>query len=212
MERLQELAEELVRRDDPRLRAELLALAGPLADEVVAEFGDCGLEEEELQRAAHLGLIAAVYHPELARGLPFCEFGRNLMRGEIRARIRDRFPPPRPPHWLRLLSTQLDRALPELAQELGRPPTLEELGERLNLTEQGIKEAFKAREAFLYSSLSADRRPGDLQPEFHPELIRDRRPSPFPWQARIRLAQALDRLFQLWERIMEGLWWKKEGV
>ena len=212
MNRLQELAEELVCRDDPRLRAELLALAEPLADEVVAEFAGCGLEEEELRRAAHLGLISAVYHPELARGLPFSDFARNLMRGEIRSRIRDRFPPPRPPRWLRLLSSQLDRALAELTRELGRPPTLEELGARLNLTEQGLKEAFKAREAFLYSSLSADRRPGDLQPEFHPELIRDRRPSPFPWQARIRLAQALDRLFQLWGRIMEGLWGHKEGV
>jgi len=73
----------------------------------------------------------------------------------------------------------------------------------LNLTDEGLKEAFKAREAFLYTSLSQDQRAEDSRPEFYPELIRDRRPSPFPWQARIRLAQALDRLSDLWSRLLE---------
>lgn len=205
MDRLREITERLARRDDPQLIEELLSLAGPLVEEVVGEFSGSGLDPEELEKAAHLGLLAAAYHPELARGSEFEEFARNLMRGEIRARIRDRYPPPQPPRWLRLLSDQVDRALAELREELERPPTLEELGNRLNLTTEGLKEAFKAREAFLYSSISADHRQGDLRPEFHPELIRDRRPSPFPWQARIRLAQAIDRLSRLWARVMEAL-------
>ena len=205
MDRLEELARELARGDDPRARAELLSLGERLVDEVVEEFAGCGLAPEELRRAGHLGLLSAAYHPELARGLPFSEYARNLIRGEIRAHIRERFPPPQPPRWLRLLSAQIDRAVAELTRELGRPPTLEELGARLNLTEEGLKEAFKAREAFLYSSLSAEQRAQDARPEFHPERIRDRRPSPFPWQARIRLAQALDQLSQLWTRLLERL-------
>jgi len=205
MERLEELAQELARRDDPRLRAELLSLSEALVEEVLEEFAGCGLAPEELRGAGHLGLLSAVYHPELARGLSFSEFARNLIRGEIRAHIRERFPPPQAPRWLRLLSAQIDRAVEELVRELGRPPTLDELGERLNLSEEGLKEAFKAREAFLYSSLSAEQRALDVRPEFHPERIRDRRPSPFPWQARIRLAKAIDHLSQLWLRILDRI-------
>jgi DNA-directed RNA polymerase specialized sigma subunit len=213
MERLDELAARLRQEDDPGLRAELLRLATPLVEEVVGEFSDTGLPREELLKAGHLGLLAAVCNPHLDRFGDFSTFARNLIRGEIRARVRSKFPPPAPPRWLTILSNQLDRALRDLTKELGRPPTLEELGERLNLTPQGLKEAFKAREAILYTSLAEKRRAEDARPEFHPELIRDLRPSPFPWQARIRLAQALDHLASLWlkasQRVLETR--KEEG-
>ena len=205
MSRIQELAEALKRRDDPALREELLRLGEALIKKVAAEFENSGLTMEELLRAGHLGLLSAVYNLELDRGGDFVTFACNLIRGEIRARIRERFPPPEPPRWLRILARQIDRAHRELTEELGRPPTLSELAERLNLTEDGLREAFKAREAFLYTSLSAGQRAGDLRPQFHPELIRDRRPSPFPWQARIRLARALDRLSTLWSKLVERL-------
>ena len=203
MGRMQELAAALRHHGDPALRAELIRLGTTLVQEAAKEFAGCGLSREELERAGHLGLLSAVYNVELDRAGDFATFARNLIRGEIRSRIREKFPPPRPPRWLRLLSQQIDRAHHELVGELGRPPTLSELAQRLNLTDEGLKEAFKAREAFLYTSLSQDQRAEDSRPEFHPELIRDRRPSPFPWQARIRLAQALDRLSDLWSRLLE---------
>lgn len=203
MDRMQELAAALRHHDDPALRAELIRLGATLVQEAAKEFAGCGLSREELERAGHLGLLSAVYNVELDRAGDFATFARNLIRGEIRSRIREKFPPPRPPRWLRLLSQQIDRAHHELVGELGRPPTLSELAQRLNLTDEGLKEAFKAREAFLYTSLSQGQRAEDSRPEFYPELIRDRRPSPFPWQARIRLAQALDRLSDLWSRLLE---------
>lgn len=203
MDRMQELAAALRRHDDPALRAELIRLGASLVQEVAKEFAGCGLSQEELERAGYLGLLSAVCNVELDRAGDFAAFARNLIRGEIRSHIREKFPPPRPPRWLRLLSQQIDRAHHELAGELGRPPTLSELAQRLNLTDEGLKEAFKAREAFLYTSLSQDRRAEDSRPEFHPERIQDRHPSPFPWQARIRLAQALDRLSDLWTRLLE---------
>jgi len=203
MDRMRELAAALRHHDDPALRAELIQLGAALVQEAVKEFAGCGLSQGELERAGHLGLLSAASNVELDRGGDFVTFARNLIRGEIRSRIREKFPPPRPPRWLRLLSQQIDRAHHELARELGRPPTLSELAHRLNLTDTGLKEAFKAREVFLYTSLFQELRAGDARPEFHPELIRDRRPSPFPWQARIRLAQALDRLSGLWSRVLE---------
>jgi len=202
---MQELAEALKRRDDPALREELLRLGETLIKKVAVEFENSGLTMEELLRAGHLGLLSAVYNLELDKGGDFATFACNLIRGEIRARIRERFPPPEPPRWLRILARQIDRAHRELSEEFGRPPTLSELAESLNLTEDGLREAFKAREAFLYTSLSAGQRAEDLRPQFHPELIRDRRPSPFPWQARIRLARALDRLSILWSKLVERL-------
>jgi RNA polymerase sigma-B factor len=202
---MQELAEALKRRDDPALREELLRLGEALIRKVAVEFENSGLTMEELLRAGHLGLLSAVYNLELDKGGDFATFACNLIRGEIRARIRERFPPPEPPRWLRILARQIDRAHRELSEEFGRPPTLSELAESLNLTEDGLREAFKAREAFLYTSLSAGQRAEDLRPQFHPELIRDRKPSPFPWQARIRLARALDRLSILWSKLVERL-------
>ncbi|HAF70923.1 MAG: RNA polymerase sigma factor [Acetothermia bacterium 64_32] len=205
MGRLGELAARLRERDDPALRAELIRLGEELVREVAEEFAGCGLPQKELERAGHLGLLSAAYNLELDRAGDFETFARNLIRGEIRGHIRERFPPPQPPRWLRLLAEQIDRAHHELFRELGRPPTLSELAQKLNLTDEGLKEAFKARDAFLYTSLSQEHRAEDLRPDFHPERIRDRHPSPFPWQARIRLAQALERLSGLWSRLAENM-------
>ncbi|MGC9530373.1 MAG: sigma-70 family RNA polymerase sigma factor [Candidatus Bipolaricaulaceae bacterium] len=204
-EELQELARALRVRDDPGLQAELLRRGEGLVRAVAAEFGATGLSQAELVRAGHLGLLSAVYNIHLDKKGDFPAFAANLIRGEIRAHIRRRFPPPRAPRWLVLLGGQIDRAHRELTARLDRPPTLSELAERLNLTDGGLREVFKAREAFLYTSISAERRSEDVRPEFLLAAIQDRRPSSFPWPARIRLAQAVDRLADLWERASRAL-------
>ncbi|MFO8034659.1 MAG: sigma-70 domain-containing protein [Candidatus Bipolaricaulota bacterium] len=203
MELLEELADELRRHPSPESRRRLTQAAVPLVEEVAQEFGASGRPRDALLRAGHLGLLNAVSNIDLDKRGDFATFARNLIRGEIRACIREGFPTPKPPSWLEALGERIDVAHRELAGELGRPPSLSELAGRLNLSEEGLREAFKAREAFRYTSLAQDQRSSDPQPDFHPEAVQDAAPTELPWPARARLAQALQRLQGLAERMLD---------
>ncbi len=202
MDQLEALATRLRQAPSPELRSQLAEAAAPLLKEVAEEFVDSGLPHDDLLRAGHLGLLNAISNPELDRGGDFRTFAMNLIRGEMRARIRDRSPGVEPPAWLAALAERIDSAHHALGAELGRPPSLPELAARLNLTEDGLREAFKARESFRYTSLSAIQRPADPQPDFRPEAVADASPTGLPWSARVRLAQALERLQRLAERLL----------
>ncbi len=202
MDQLEALAARLRQAPSPELRRQLAEATAPLIEEVADEFADSGVPQVVLRRAGHLGLLNAISNPGLDKGGNFRTFAMNLIRGEMRARIRDRSQPVEPPAWLAALAERIDRAHHALGAELGRPPSLPDLAARLNLTEDGLREAFKARETFRYTSLSATQRPTDPQPEFHPEAVADASPTELPWSARVRLAQALQRLQRLAERLL----------
>ncbi len=205
MERLDELAAQLSVRPTAELRQQLLQAAWPLVEEVAQEFNASGVSIEELLRAGHLGLLNAVSNLSLQRGMGFADFARNLIRGEMRDCIRGATPRPEPPAWLEALGSQIDAVNRELTGELGRPPNLAELAGRLNLTEDGLREAFKARAAFRYTSLSADQRSTDPRPGYRLDAVQDAAPAEVPWPARARLAQAVGRLQWLAEQLLAEL-------
>ncbi len=205
MDHLQELADQLRGFPSAELRQRLTEAALPLVEEVVDEFAASGRPREALLRAGHLGLLNAVSNLNLDRRGDFAAFARDLIRGEIRASVREEFAAPQPPAWLETLGEHLDIAHRQLAGELGRPPSLPELADRLNLSEEGLREAFKARATFRYTSLGQRRRSTDPQPHFRPEEVQEATPTGIPWPARARLAQALRRLQSLAERLLEQL-------
>ncbi len=203
MERLQELADKLREHPSPELRHRLTEAALPLVEEVAEEFRASGKPRDALLRAGHLGLLNAVSNISLDKRGDFAAFARNLIRGELRACIRETSPAAEPPAWLEALGERIDVAHRELAAELGRPPSLSELAGRLNLSEQGLREAFKARATFRYTSLGERERSADPQPHYRPEVVQEASPTGLPWPARARLAQALRRLQGLAERLLE---------
>ncbi len=203
MEDLDALAQELRDHPSPELRSRLTGAALHLVEEVADEFGASGEPRDALLRAGHLGLLNAVSNVNLDRRDDFSEFSRNLIRGEMRACIREGTPAPQPPPWLETLGKHIEVAHAELLNAYSRPPSLAELADRLNLTEEGLREAFKARATFRYTSLGKPERSRDPRPDYQPDVVQDATPSTLPWPARARLAQALQRLQRLAERLLE---------
>jgi len=204
--------EDLVRRlragsEEARpLREELLRRASPLVHDVIEEsFENSGFSSEELFRAGYLGLLNAAYNAQLARGKDFSDYAKNLIKGEIRQHIRDAVRRAPIPRWLKDLNRQIEAAEARLLRETGRLPTLSELADAVNITEQGIAEIFKAREALNYVSLGAEQRLSDPAPQIDPSRIESKRPDPLPIQHRIRIAKALEELAELQQFLFRSL-------
>jgi DNA-directed RNA polymerase specialized sigma subunit len=194
------------------LREAILARATPILHDVIAEsFQNTGFEDDELFRAGYLGLLNAVHNFELAHGKPFRQYAENLIKGEIREHIRDRVKKLEVPNWMKDLNRQLEVAEARLLSENGELPTLTELSESVNITEEGIAEIFKAREALSYVSLDATQRASDPAPEIDYSRIRSLRSVPLPVEIRIKLAGALEKLASLQEALCHSLFRPGEG-
>lgn len=187
------------------LRQEILQQATYLIDEILEEFLSSGLSRQRLFHAGYLGLLNAVYNLELARGKNFQEYARNLIKGELRQHIRQRVKRTRSPHWLQDLNQQIETAEASLLHESGRLPSLGELSEKVNITEEGIAEIFRAREALNYISLNEKQRREDSAPSIDQTRIRSKHPEAFPVQYRVLIASALEKLGDLQELLLDSL-------
>ncbi len=192
--------------NDETARAELLKRGRAWVDEVIAtEFANSGFTRDELFHSGYLGLLSAVYNSDLSRGKNFSEYAKNIVRGEIRQYIRERVRRNRFPRFLSDLNRQVETVEAKLLKEKGRLPTLSELADAVNITEEGLTEIFKAREAINYVSLSEERRRTDPSPSVDLSKIRSKRPEPFPIQYRLRIASALERLSHIQEVLTKNL-------
>ena len=187
-------------------REELLRLSIPLVDAVVREsFSNSGFSADELFRPGYLGLLNAVYNFDLSRGQPFAIYAENLIKGEVRGHIRDRAARTAAPQWMHDLNRQIERTQARLLRESRRLPTLAELADAVNITEDGIAEIFKAREALCYVSLDVAQRANDPAPRIDVNRIRSLRPVAFPIEHRVRIASALERLAELQQSLVQRL-------
>jgi RNA polymerase sigma-B factor len=209
---LNERAEQILRAavGDPEqerlAREEVLRLAIPLVDAVVRDaFSMSGFTADELFRPGYLGLLNAVCNFDLSRGQAFVAYAENLIKGEVRGHIRDQAARVAVPLWMHDLNRQIERAQARLLRERGKLPTLAELADSVNITEEGIAEIFKAREALCYVSLDAHQREQDPAPCIDISRIRSVRAVPFPIEYRVRIASALERLAELQQNLVQHL-------
>jgi len=194
-EETREIKEEVIRRN-----------VGLVA-QIAKEFLHSGEPLEDLIQAGYLGLLNAVHNFDLRRGNKFSTYATHLIKGEIRHYIRDKHGPVKIPQWIQELNFEVNKAEERLFKQLGRFPTIEELAEELNMAEEGVREVLKARESMSYISIDAERRADDPRPQIEIEKIRSLREEPFPWEQRVRIMAAIERLTTLQQRIIHGLFY-----
>lgn len=125
-----------------------------LARAVARRYRDRGEPVEDLVQVANLALVMAVRRYRPGRGVSFVAFAVPTITGELRRYFRDRGWDIRPPRRIQELRSQVQAAMHELTQELGRTPRTRELAERLDVDERTIRETLAATAA--YRSLSLD--------------------------------------------------------
>ena len=159
---------ELLRRyhatGDPVVREELVARFLPLARSLAMRYSGGGEPSDDLVQVASLGLIGAIDRFDPQRGVPFGAFAGPTILGELRRHFRDRVWTLRVPRGLQERIREVEEAITKLANDYERSPTIAQIADRLEITEDEVLEALEASDARRTMSLdqpTAGDDPGD---------------------------------------------------
>jgi RNA polymerase sigma-B factor len=141
--------------EDDTVRNELVARFQPLAEYFARRFAGRGEPIEDLNQVANVGLLRAVDRFDPTREVRFATYAAATILGELKRHLRDKAWAVRVPRPLQELGLRMTRLIPELSQELGRSPTIQELADRLEATPEDILEANDAAQAYSTASLDA---------------------------------------------------------
>ncbi|MFJ9742121.1 RNA polymerase sigma factor SigF [Streptomyces sp. NPDC101166] len=110
---------------------------------------------EDIVQVGMIGLIKAIDRFELTREVEFTSFAIPYIVGEIKRFFRDTSWAVHVPRRLQEARVELARATEELSSRLGRTPTVAELSQLMNLSEEEVVEARLAANGYNSSSLDA---------------------------------------------------------
>jgi RNA polymerase sigma-B factor len=138
---------------DPELRDRLVERFLPLSSGVARRFTRRGEPRDDLEQVAALALVKAVDRFDPTRDVAFETYAVRSIAGELKRHFRDRAWSVRPPRRIQERCLELNRALEERTQALGRAPTIRELAEACATTEDDVIEALDAAESYWTVSL-----------------------------------------------------------
>jgi RNA polymerase sigma-B factor len=145
--------------DRDRVRARLIELYIPLAEYLARRFRNRGEQLEDLVQVANLGLIKSVDGFDPDRGAAFTSYAIPMIVGELKRHFRDKGWDVRVPRRLQELRLEISKVSGDLAQDLGRSPTVADLATRLGVSEEEVIEGLDCGQA--YRALSLDAPVGD---------------------------------------------------
>jgi len=140
---------------DAAAREELVRVYQPLAEYLARKFAGRGEQVEDLIQVAMIGLLNAIDRFDTGRDVQFPTYAAVTIIGELKRHFRDKGWAVRVPRRLQETGLRVSRVLGELWQELGRSPTVKEIGARLGLPDEEILEAIEAMQAYSATSLES---------------------------------------------------------
>jgi RNA polymerase sigma-B factor len=152
-ERTQALFERV--HDDPSARDEVIELYTPLARYLARRFDGRREPLDDLVQVALVGLIKAVDRFEPDREVKFTTYASATIVGELKRHFRDKGWAVRVPRRLQESGMRVSRAVVTLSQDLGRSPTIREVGTLTELSDEEVLEAMDAANAYSARSLDA---------------------------------------------------------
>ena len=142
------------------LRNELVEEFARFAEYLARRFVHRGEPLDDLRQVALIGLVKAVERFDPDRGVNFTSFAAPTITGEIKRHFRDRTWAIRVPRSLQELTLEIERCRGELGHELGHSPTIAEIAEHLDVSEEAVLEGLEAAGLYRTDSLDATV-PGD---------------------------------------------------
>jgi RNA polymerase sigma-B factor len=150
---------ELLRRyhelGDVEAREELIEQYLPLVRSLARRYANRGEQLEDLVQVGSIGLIKAIDRFDVDRGVELTTYATPNIIGEIKRHFRDKGWSVRVPRGLQELNVRLSQLLERLTVELERSPTIAELAEAADVTEEEVLEALESGQAYTTVSLSA---------------------------------------------------------
>ena len=140
---------------DPALREELVRAHLGLAEYLARRFSNRGEPLDDLIQVASVGLLKAVDRFDPERGLEFSTYATPTIVGELKRHFRDKGWAVRVPRRVQELHLRLGKIVSSLSQDLGRSPTIAEIAERAQVSEEEVLEAMEAGHAYRFASLDS---------------------------------------------------------
>jgi RNA polymerase sigma-B factor len=141
--------------DRVRVRERLIEMYLPLAEYLARRFRNRGEQLDDLTQVANLGLIKSVDGYDVTRGAAFTSYAIPMIVGELKRHFRDKGWDVRVPRRLQELRLEITKATSDLAQQLGRSPTVGDLATHLDVSEEEIIEGLDSSHAYRALSLHA---------------------------------------------------------
>lgn len=140
---------------DRRLRNALVEANLHLVEPYVRRFDKRGIARDDLRQVALLAVLKAVERFDPDFGVAFATFAGRTVEGELKRLLRDKGWAVRPPRRKQEVYLTVRQAEEELAQTLGRSPTIAELARHTDETVDDVLEALEAGGARHASSIDA---------------------------------------------------------
>jgi RNA polymerase sigma-B factor len=137
-----------------RLRTHIICVWMPSTRRAAARYRHSGEPMEDLVQVATVGLIEAVDRFDASRGTAFRNFAGATIAGELKHHFRDKGWSVRVSRRAQELHHEIRQVEPELTQRLGRVPTVADLAEHLDLTEDEVRAARGVGNAYTARSLN----------------------------------------------------------
>ncbi|RME49137.1 MAG: RNA polymerase sigma factor RpoD [Caldilineae bacterium] len=132
--RLQQRVEE-----GQKARDELISANYRLVISITKKYASLGVSFMDLVQEGNIGLIKAVDRFDYRRGYKFSTYATWWIRQAVTRAIADQGRTIRIPVHMCERINKLSRVTRELAQELGREPTIEEVAQEMDTTPRGVK-------------------------------------------------------------------------
>ena len=141
----------------PDLKEELVRRFMPLARSLAMRYRGASESLDDLVQVANLGLVKAIDGFDPGRERPFTAYAVPTILGELRRHFRDHVWNLHLPRSLQERTMEVDEAVTKLTEAKGRFPTVAEIAEKLDASEEDVLEALCASEARRTVSLDAPR-------------------------------------------------------
>jgi RNA polymerase sigma-B factor len=150
-----ELLRRFARDRSPAVREELVERFMPLARRLAGRYAGGAEPFDDLVQVANMALVKAIDRFDPERGTAFSTFAVPTILGELKRHFRDRGWSVHVPRDVQERILKIERAQADMPAKLGHPPTVGEIAEQLQLTEEQVLEAMHASQGHHAISLDA---------------------------------------------------------
>jgi RNA polymerase sigma-B factor len=146
---------------DRRARDELIDRFLPLARKLARRYAGPREVFDDLMQVASLGLVKAVDRFDTERGTAFSSFAVPTILGELKRYFRDLGWSVHVPRGAQEQALKVEEAEQALTSKTGRPPSVQDLAEYLELSVEDVLDALETASAHHSTSLDAPRDDGE---------------------------------------------------
>lgn len=158
---IKKLFKEYKETGDQEVREILIENHIYIAEILAKKYLNRGMEYDDLFQVASIGLIYAVDRFDVDMGYEFSSFATPTIIGEIKKYFRDKGWTIRVPRRIQELSQKINSATTSLNQKLQRTPTIKDIADYLDVSEEDIMEAMEVSKVYSPQSLDAEFEVGD---------------------------------------------------